>query len=93
MAAPLIGLGLTAVAIGGIVKTALRAIGIGVISFAGGLAMVATLETILRAQVLQSDLPVLHILGIARVDEAFNILIMFMTLRITVSGSRRLGLI
>jgi hypothetical protein len=93
MVAPVVGLALTAAAIGGIVKVALRALGIGIISVVGLYGVITALQALIVSQTNLSDVAVLNIMGLARVDEAFNILIFWMNMKLTAMGARRLGLL
>lgn len=97
MAIPIVLAGLAAGAGGALflslVKFVLRALGFGLVSMVGAIALIDAIEAAMRSELFGIDPVALSILGLARVDDAFAIQLQFALLRVTISGARRLKII
>ena len=93
MAAPIIGMALTAAAVAAITKVVMRTIGVGVIVYVGGDYLLGELENLLLAETGGLGADAAAILGIARIDEAINIVLSALAIKLALRGTKRLGII
>jgi hypothetical protein len=90
MAIPLL---VGAAAAGMIARTVLKAIGIGVISIVGAAGLVTGVESLVRGYVTGLPTDVLSMLGLLRIDLCINVALAGVTLRLTVAGAKRFGIL
>ena len=90
MAVPLIGLGITALGLSGLVRAVLRALSVVFVSFAGGTAFLTGVKLFVQTQVNLLDADIIKLLGVLGFDEAVNILIYGLSLRLVISGVKKM---
>lgn len=85
---------LGAAAAAGLVRFIFRILTVGIISYVGGLAMVAAVQTLIANVVVGSLGPqAAAIIGLARLDEAMAIQLMFVNIKIGIAGLRKFKLL
>jgi hypothetical protein len=89
----MLGFSLTTAAVMGIVRVIFAGIGISIVSFAGGTAAIAAVRTLIINETNLLDTATASILGLARVDDAFSIQFMFLGMRLTIAGFKKLKII
>jgi hypothetical protein len=90
MAVPLI---FTAAAVGFAAKVALRAIGVGIITIVGAAGLVTAVDSLAQQYLTALPGDVMALLGQLRIDLCINMALAGVTLRLTLAGAKRLGVL
>lgn len=77
---------LLSVVVGPLVKSALRILGIGVVSYIGTNLVITTAKNVILARFGSLDSPVQQLLGLAQIDVAINIYFAAIATRLVISG-------